>query len=83
MVLNEREARLDADDQASRMERLITAIEALTNMLGRFVGFFEARRPRAGTQASPRLRRAVADKPIKITPVAEAAVKRALARLRR
>ena len=65
---------------AERLDRLITAVERMTNMLGRLIGALETKHvPRATT----RMRRVPADKPITVTPLVEAAVKRALARVRR
>lgn len=65
-----------------RIERLIRAIDAQTNMLARVVGLFETK-ARTKAQPSARLRRVPADRPIKVTPIVQAAVKRALARIQR
>lgn len=71
-----------AADTADRIDRLITAIEAQTNMLARVVGLFETK-ARTKAQPSARLRRVPADRSIKVTPIVQAAVKRALARIQR
>lgn len=64
-----------------RLERLIAAQEAQTNAVNRLVQLLE-RGYRAREQVRSRTRRVVADKPIVVTPMVEAAVKRALARIK-
>lgn len=83
MVVNEgKEQGVTQDEHAVRLERLLTALEALTNMLARLVGVFEASVSRNGAR-SARSRRIAPEKPISVTPVVQAAVKRALARIGR
>jgi hypothetical protein len=71
------------DDHDSRVERLINAIEAQTNMIGRLVRLLEPKakaEPKPGRVAS---RRVPLDRPIAVSPIVQAAAKRALAKLNR
>jgi hypothetical protein len=69
------------DDLGPRLDRLVSAVEAQTNVLSRLVRLLEPNTKRR--EASVRLRRAPLDKPIVVTPIVQAAVKRALAKLNR
>lgn len=71
------------DDHGSRLDRLISAVEAQTNALSRLLRLLEPNTKRRDDGASVRLRRAQLDKPIVATPIVQAAVKRALAKLNR
>lgn len=68
-------------DDAERIERLIAAQEAAANAMNRLVQVLEDKRKRRETRA-PKQRRVVLDKPIEVTPLVEATVRRALARVR-
>ena len=82
MVVNSNDIKPAANDgDAARLERLITVVEVQTNMLGRLIGLLEPKRRSDGT--ATRQRRTSADRPIKVTPLVQAAVKRALARVHR
>ena len=70
-------------DTADRTDRLIAAVEAQTNAIGRLVQTLEATHEKSTRAAVGRLQRAVLDKPIVVTPMVEAAVKRALARIKK
>jgi hypothetical protein len=70
----------ESDD---RLERLIAAQEAQTNAINRLVQTLEGKHKRTEQSRRTRMRRAVVDKPITVTPIVEAAVKRALARVSR
>ena len=74
----------ETSDDAERIDRLIAAQEAQTNMLGRLIQVLQDERARKRqASAAGKARRPVlqATKPIKVTPMVEAQVKRALARL--
>ena len=71
------------DEHATRLDRLITAIDALTNMLGRLIRLLELGNKRSERTASTRMRGASPDQPIVVTPIVQAAVRRALAKLGR
>jgi hypothetical protein len=84
MVVSEEGDRTMAlDDHGSRLDRLISAIEALTNEVARLVRLQGPKTKRREDAANVRLRRAPLDQPIVVTPIVEAAVKRALAKLNR
>lgn len=68
---------------AERLERLIRALEVQTNLLGRLVALEEAKRTRQVSGRATRTRRVADDKPIPVTPIVAAAVRRALARVNR
>ena len=68
------------DDLGPRLDRLISAVEAQTNILSRLVRLLEPKTKRRDDAASVRLRRAPLDKPIAVTPIVQAAVNRALAK---
>lgn len=70
-------------DSADRTDRLIAAVEAQTNAIGRLVQSLEASQKKSKRAAVGRLRRAVLDEPIVVTPIVEAAVNRALARVKK
>lgn len=71
------------DDLGPRLDRLISAVEAQTNALSRLVRLLEPKTKRRDDAASARVRRAPLDQPIVVTPIVQAAVKRALAKLNR
>jgi hypothetical protein len=75
----------DNDSIEARLDRLITAQEAQTNMLGRLVQLMlEEKRRKLEAKAPSRSRRATPVTPeskIAVTPLVQARVKRALARL--
>lgn len=65
---------------AERVDRLIAVLETVANLLTRSLsqsGSARQQRP------STRMRRVPADKPLVVTPMVQAAVKRALARVKR
>jgi hypothetical protein len=71
-----------SNENDDRLERLISAIEAQTNAINRMVQVSEGKQKRSTDARRNRMRRVVVDKPITVTPVVQAAVKRALARVR-
>lgn len=84
MVVSEKGDHIMAlDDHGSRLDRLISAVEAQTNALARLVRLLEPKTKRSEDAASVRLRRAPLDEPIVVTPIVQAAVNRALAKHRR
>ncbi|MEY4512382.1 MAG: hypothetical protein RLZZ450_4504 [Pseudomonadota bacterium] len=72
-----------AGDGNDRLERLVAALESLVNAVNRLVQMLEAKQKRSKDASASRLQRPVLHKPIVVTPIVEAAVKRALARLTR
>jgi hypothetical protein len=78
-------AREPSEDRENdqRLDRLISAMESQANAINRLVQTLEGKRKRRTDAAATRMRRAVVDKPITITPLVEAAVKRTLARVGR
>jgi hypothetical protein len=71
------------DDQAVRLDRRISAVEGLTNRLGRLIRLLEPKNKRTNKAANPKMRRAPTDQPIVVTPIVLAAVKRTLAKISR
>jgi hypothetical protein len=80
-----RAVREPSEDQENdqRLDRLIAAMESQANAINRLVQTLEGKKKRRTDAAATRRRRAVIDKPITITPMVEAAVKRTLARVSR
>jgi hypothetical protein len=74
---------MDGAEDSERLERLIAAMESQANAINRLVQTLEGKKKRRTDAAATRMRRTVVDKPITVTPVVEAAVKRALARVSR
>lgn len=74
---------MSARDGEERLDRLIAAIESQVNVVNRLVQTLEAKQKRGKSAAATRLQRAVLDRPIVVTPMVEAAVKRAFARMRK
>jgi hypothetical protein len=74
---------MELDDLGSRLDRLISAVEAQTNTLSRLVRVLEPKTKKHDGAANVRMRRAPLDRPIVVTPIVQAAVKRALAKLNR
>jgi hypothetical protein len=75
---------MDDAENNRRMERLIAAMEAQANAVNRLVQALTHKQAKSVEQkrAAP-LRRVPLDAPIVVTPIVEAAVKRALAKARR
>ncbi len=74
---------MNARDGDERLDRLSAAIESQVNVVNRLVQTLEAKQKSGKSAKAARLQRAVLDRPIVITPMVEAAVKRALARVRK
>jgi hypothetical protein len=74
---------MTGNDQGERLDRLIAVMESLVNVVSRLVQTLEGKQRKRESVRGTRLPRAVLDKPIVVTPMVEAAVKRALARVRR
>jgi hypothetical protein len=66
----------------AKRDRLVFAVEAQTNMLARLVALYESHGARGPSASSKRSRRVADSKPITMTPLVEAAVRRALQRVR-
>lgn len=71
----------DPDDDL-RFDRLITALESQANAVNRLVQVLEHKTKRSTRPRAARLRQPALDKPIMVTPLVQAAVKRALAKAR-
>lgn len=69
--------------EMERIERLIAAIESNTNTSTRLLQELLGKRARKREPTAARQRRVALDKPIVVTPLVEAAAKRALERVRR
>jgi hypothetical protein len=70
-------------EEVERFERLIAAIESNTNANARLLQELQGKRARKRESRAARQRRVALDKPVVVTPLVEAAARRALERMRR